>query len=142
MPADDLAAVLGVLPGAKAVVNLVLFLPYRSFPEQDYNTLKSAAADTGILYSDLVFTSPSHVMHLDALYISGTEIAALLTDGKAKTEKEIVDYVTDTMKKRGVSVHMHIFRSVSDMAARVADLSDRTEPVPEELAEFWRVVLV
>ena len=76
------------------------------------------------------------------LYITGTEIAALLTDGKAKTEKEIVDYVTDTMKKRGVSVHMHIFRSVSDMAARVADLSDRTEPVPEELAEFWRIVLV
>ena len=135
-------AVLGVLPGAKAVVNLVLFLPYRSFPVQDYNALKSAAGDTGILYSDLVFTSPRHVMHLDALYITGTEIAALLTDGKAKTEKEIVDYVTDTMKKRGVSVHMHIFRSVSDMTARVADLSDRTEPVPEELAEFWRVVLV
>ena len=135
-------AVLGVLPGAKAVVNLVLFLPYRSFDADAFAELRQAAGETGILYSDLVFTSPSHVMHLDALYASGTEIAALLTEGKAKAEKEIVDYVTETMKKRGISVHMHIFRSVSDMRERVANLSSKNEPVPEELAEFLRVILV
>ena len=81
-------------------------------------------------------------MHLDALYASGTEVAALLFEGKAKTEKEIVDYVTETMKKRGISVHMHIFRNVSDMRERVASLSSKNEPVPDELAEFLRVVLV
>ena len=135
-------AVLGVLPVAKAFVNLVLFLPYHSFSETEFNELKTAAGETGILYSDLVFTSTSHVMHLDALYVNGTEVVGLLTEGKAKAEKEIVDYVTETMKKRGNSVHMHIFRSVNDMTARIRDLSEKDETVPEELAEFWRVVLV
>lgn len=135
-------AVLGVLPAAKSVVNLVLFLPYRSFDAEAFAELKEAAGETGILYSDLVFTSPSHVMHLDALYAAGTEVAALLTDGKAKAEKEIIDYVTETMKKRGLSVHMHIFRNADDMRERVANLSSKNDPVPEELAEFLRVVLV
>lgn len=135
-------AVLGVLPAAKTLVNLVLFLPYRSLDAESFEALRQAAGETGILYSDLVFTSPSHVMHLDALYTTGTEIAALLTEGKPKAEKEIVDYVSETMKKRGISVHMHIFRKADDMRERVMTLSSKNEPVPEELAEFLRVILV
>jgi hypothetical protein len=135
-------AVLGVLPGAKSVVNLVLFLPYQSLDAEAYGKLSEAAGDKGILYSDLVFTSPSHVMHLDALYASGTEVAGLLLKPKEKAEKEIADYITETMKKRGVSVHVHIFKSIDELKERVAALSEREEPVPDDLAEFLRVILV
>ena len=143
-------AMLGVLPAAKCIVNLVLFLPYRSLDAGMYREFSETAGETGKLYSDLVFTSQKRVMHLDALYINGTEIAALLTEeskkpgssSRDKSEKEIGVYVTETMKKRAVSVHMHIFNSGDAFRERIASLSGKNDTIPEELAEFWQVVLV
>ena len=135
-------SILGVLPAAKCLVNLVLFLPHKSLDETVYKDLESATAETGILYSDLVFTSTKHVMHLDSLYITGTELVGLSLNGKVKSETEITEYFTDTMKKRGTTVHMHVFRNAAEMKSRIEALADKPAEVPEELKEFVSMILV
>ncbi len=139
-------AVLGVLPGAKALVNLVLFLPYRSWDEDHFKEILGVIGENGHLYSDLVFTSSKHVMHLDSLYVNGNEIIGLTEagSGSKKSDKldEISEYFTGTMKKQGVGVHMHIFTEYSKYRDRVESLSAGNEDIPQQLEEFIRTVLV
>jgi len=133
-------AVLGVLPGAKAIVSLVLFLPYRSLDSSVYADISAATAGEGHLYSDLVFTSERSVMHLDSLWLCGTELVGLSLSGRGK--ETIVEYVTESLKKRGVNAHMHIFATAEEMCERVRGLAAHAEPVPEQTEEFVRMSLV
>ena len=137
-------AVLGALPAAKALVGYIMFLPYKSFDENEFAVLRLAGEknEPGHIYSDLVFTSPQSVMHLDALYVVGKELVGLkLADEKKKKQGEIVSYFTDSLKKRGVTVHMHIFKTPAEMLERIESLSDRNEEIPEEITEFIRMIL-
>ena len=133
-------AVLGVLPAAKAVVALVLFVPYRSFSEEAFAQVKEICGEGGHLYSDLVFTSQKSVMHLDALYVSGTEAAAL--DLSGKNAKKATEYFTEYMKKCGHPVHIHVFTGQREFCDRVRAMSDNAEEESPELAEFIRMILV
>ena len=139
-------AVLGVLPGAKALVNLVLFLPYRSWDKVHFEEILGVIGENGHLYSDLVFTSSKHVMHLDSLYVNGNEIIGLTesqnSDKKVGKLDEISEYFTGTMKKQGVGVHMHIFTEFSKYRDRAEALSDEDAEIPQQLEEFIRTVLV
>jgi len=135
-------AVLGALPGAKSLVNLILFLPYKSFDADSYRELEDKASEKALLYSDLVFTSSKHIMHLDTLYVCGKELVALALNAKEKNQEDIIPYFTDSLKKRGVTVHMHIFHSVQEFGDRISSLADRDEAIPEEITEFIRMILV
>ncbi|MBR5712502.1 MAG: hypothetical protein IKX54_02805 [Lachnospiraceae bacterium] len=135
-------AVLGVLPGAKALVNGIVFAPYKSLSAETYKTFCDAAGENGILYSDLVFTSSKSIMHLDALYVNGTELVGYSENAKDKEKKEILSYFTDSCKKRGTTVHMHIFETEKEMTERIESLRERTDEIPEVVTEFIRMILV
>ena len=81
-------------------------------------------------------------MHLDALYVCGKELVALALNAKEKNQEDIIPYFTDSLKKRGVTVHMHIFHSVQEFCDRISSLADRDEEIPEEITEFIRMILV
>lgn len=132
-------AVLLTLPAAKALVNLILFLPHRSTDITLWEKAEAIRKDDDKMYYDLVFTSEQSTMHLDALCARGNELIAYSKDG-AKQEK-ILSYFTDSMKKRGVGVHMHIFRNEESFLQRMQDCNE-DGPVPEEITEFIRIILV
>ena len=132
-------AVLLTLPAAKALVNLILFLPYQSTEEQLYDSVKPLIRPSDQAYYDLVFTSPESIMHLDFLCVRETELIAYSADGK-KTDK-IVSYYTDSIAKRGVTVHMHVFRNKEELLTRLRDC-DRNGQIPEEVTDFIHMVLV
>ncbi len=133
-------SVLGALPAAKSLTNLILFLPYRSFSETSYQTILEHAGDSMNVYSDLVFTSTKTVMHLDALAVSGSELIGY-AEKDAKTG-DIVQYFTESMKKQGVSVHMHVFHSISEMTSRLDGFRNQDETPLEEISEFINTILV
>ena len=135
-------AFLGVLPMAKALVSLILFLPHKSLPEDDFRQLSDAAGSTGTLYADMIFTPCGRVLHLDAMYASRTEAACLLLAPNAKKEQQIVDDLTESMKKRGENIHVHIFHETSELAARIQSISEKDEPASEQFLEFLRMILV
>ena len=131
-------AVLLTLPAAKALVNLILFLPYRSVSFEDVSKITALKDDSDALYFDLVFTSEQSAMHLDALCVRGTELIAWSEDG-AKEEK-IVSYFTESLRKRGIAVHMHVFR-LNGFLSRLGEYHTEAA-VPEEITEFIRMILV
>ncbi len=132
-------AVLLTLPAAKALVNLILFLPFKSTDESLGESVKPLIRPDDKAYYDLVFTSPESIMHLDFLCVRETEMMAYSEDGK-KIEK-IVSYFTDSIAKRGVTVHMHVFRNKEELLNRLRDC-DREGQVPEEITGFIHMVLV
>ncbi len=134
-------AVLSVLPGAKALIQLFLFLPYRSFDRTTYAELAEAAGEHSKVYGDLVFTSTETSMHLDFLCIYGTECIGYVEKSSKKNEK-IVQYFTDTMKKQGISVHIHVFTSLSDVRKRLSSLPKEEREIPVELTDFIKTILV
>ena len=135
-------SVLGVLPGAKALVTLLLFLPYKSLPENEYRKLSEAARGTGSLYADLVMTPCGRVLHLDALYLSGTEAAALLLSANAKKEQQTIDDISESVKKRALSLHIHVFHTTEELVQRIQSLAEKGEPSLEAADEFIQVVSV
>lgn len=131
-------AVLLTLPAAKALVNLILFLPHKSTAPELVEKVEPLKAEQDRYYYDLVFTSEQSTMHLDFLCVRGSELIAYSKDG-AKQEK-ILQYFTDSMKKRGVGIHMHIFRNVDSLLARLQDCEPGT--ANDEVTEFIRMILV
>ncbi len=143
-------AVLAVLPGTKALIRLMLFLPHRTFSSERFEALKAISPENAHLYSDLVFTSTEHVMHLDFLCVCGKECVAYVDDsddknGKKHNKKYIVDYFTESLKNDGVLIHMHVFNNLQELERRLNSLANSEnalEQEPEELARFIRMILV
>lgn len=137
-------AVLAVLPGAKALIHLFLFIPHRTFDAQRFQNLAELAGEEAHVYSDLVFTSSQHVMHLDFLCIYGQECIGYV-EKESRTTKYIADYFTESMKKRGISVHMHVFTTQKDVEKRLRSLHGANETVapeiPKELTDFVTMIL-
>ncbi len=137
-------AVLAVLPGAKALTHLFLFLPHRSLNAKDYQCLRELAGKGAQVYSDLVFTSTQHIMHLDFLCIYGQECIGYV-EKESRTTKYIAEYFTESMKKQGISVHMHVFTNVKDVEKRLKGLygtQEITTPeIPKELTDFVTMIL-
>lgn len=137
-------AVLAVLPGAKALIHLFLFVPHRTFDTQRFQTLAELAGEGVHVYSDLVFTSPQHVMHLDFLCIYGQECIGYV-EKESRTTKYIAEYFTESMKKQGVSIHMHVFTAQKDVEKRIRSLHGVQETaapdIPTELTDFVKTIL-
>lgn len=133
-------AILGVLPGAKSLVNFVVFFPYHS---TDRTLLEKAWALEGegcASYADLVITSPEHVMHFDYLCVAGTELIGYTT---SKHAERIEKYFTETMKKQGVSIHMKIFTSEEALLKRMKGMQmPQEQNIPAELSEWIWAILV
>ena len=132
-------AVLLTLPGAKALVNLVLFLPYQSVTDEFKGKCDALLKESDRAYYDLVFTSPERVMHLDFLAVRGTEAIGYSADGKK--EDKIESYFKETMRKQGVSIHMHVFKREEELLNRLSSCQNDDE-VPSELTEFIHTILV
>ena len=78
-------------------------------------------------------------MHLDFLAVRGTEQIGYSMDGKK--EDRIESYFTETMKKQGVSVHMHVFTKEEDLFNRLSTCQNSDE-IPNEVTDFIHTVLV
>lgn len=132
-------AVLLTLPAAKAFVNLVLFVPYQSTDAGIAEKLSKEEKETDSRYYDLVFTSSQSVMHLDYLCVRGTELIALSEN--ANKNDVIVKYFEESLSKRGINVHMHIFGKSDEVLVRLHTCNAEAE-IPEEITEFIHTILV
>ena len=132
--------ILFVLPAAKYFTILVTMLPYKEMPGERYDAFHALLSGNALEYADLVFTSPETVMHLDYLAAAGTELAAF-SSGDSSRDSKIINYFTDSLGKRGISAHMHIFHDADAMKKRMASLRTE-ESVPEEITEFIQMIIV
>lgn len=133
-------AVLGVLPGAKSLVTVVILLPYRSLAPGKAEAFSQCCPEGARTYGDMVFSSPERVMQLSFLCIVGNECVGLTE--KEKQIEKITSYFTETMKKQGVSIHMKVYASEEEFQKRLRSLKPSEAPVPSELTDWIKAILV
>lgn len=133
-------AVLGVLPGAKSLVTVIILLPYHSLEQTKADIFLNHCPEGSETYADLVFSSTERVMHLDFLCVLGTECIGYSKE-TGPVEK-IETYFTETMRKRGISVHMKVITKESDFLKRLSALKPVETPMPAELREWIEAILV
>ena len=89
----SIVAVLGVLPGAKFLVLLIVLLPHRSMGEEEKALLDGLLKENDVIFYDAVFTSKERPMHLDAVIVTGHQII-----GYSTCEKDRLDRTEDYFK--------------------------------------------
>lgn len=100
-------AVCMVMPAAKYFVSYVVLFPYAPMSEETAKRLASYAKDGDTLLYDVVFTSAEKVMHLDCIYVTGSQIIGY-TSGKKDKVQIIKDYLKKELKLRCVSYGVFI----------------------------------
>lgn len=79
-------AVVGCLPAAKAMVEMIMILPHRSVSEKTASEIDSHAAHLTRIY-DMVFTSEKKVMPVDSVVIFNNTVCGYTSN--SKVEKEV-----------------------------------------------------
>ncbi len=82
-----IVAILMILPITRVFVSLVILIPYKNITDEDKNVIEGLKRENDDLFYNLVFTSSEHVMHLDALLVTGHQAVGLFRDKKGKREK-------------------------------------------------------
>ncbi len=94
--------VLLVLPAAKALIALILILPYQSGDADRFNKVKETAGKAATVLSDLVLTRYEGSMAIHYAVIHGGNIFAFVPSQKTAPEK-IQAYLTASVKAGGSS---------------------------------------
>ena len=163
-----LIAILMVLPGAKALVALAVFWPFRSVsedrgqkvlnvlaknypdlpPETSFRRLPHIIEGKLSVYLDMVFTSSEKVMNLDVLVITSTRMLGLV--GKQKQNLTYLNaHLQDSMVKRGLAFGVKVYEKEEDFIKALKELRPDSPEMEEKnkqdrksVIEFIEVLIV
>lgn len=135
-------AFLFVLPAAKSFVSVIILFPYRQMDIGKKERLdRYKKGEDEILY-DLVFTSAERVMHLDCVYITGSQIIGY-TERTKDNVKKIEEYIKRELEIRQINYRVFIAASEKQLENRMALRTEQEqwekeamEPVTEMLLLF------
>lgn len=71
------AAVLMVIPAAKALTTVIVLFPYQETSQEDRKRMDAYAQKKDTVLYDLVFTSSEMVMHLNQVYVTDHQIIGI-----------------------------------------------------------------
>ena len=135
-------AVLMVLPAAKRVVSLVVFLPRKGVGAERCARV-TAQMGEGILFSEYVFTSTEKIMHLDFLIIKNGNVLAVPALSHQDVEY-MKKYLTENVHRIAPDYHVRFFDKDELLLNHLGKLTET--PVSAEkdsqLAEHLRTLAV
>ena len=115
-------AIVGCLPAAKAMVEMIMMLPHRTISKTDCDAIEACATDLTRLY-DLVFTSEKKVMPVSSIVVYGNNICGYTSDTKVDVQfaaKHIQTYLqTNGLGKTTVK----IYQDFNEYRKRVKDMN-------------------
>lgn len=94
-------AVVGCLPASKALVGVIVRLPYRSADRQIVSDLAEKAGHLTVCF-DLVLTSSEKIMPVDCIVISGHTLFGYTHYGKAEPE-QIEKHIRSILAENGIN---------------------------------------
>lgn len=120
------AAILMVLPGAKYLVNFIVFAPYHTPERESYEKLKSLVKDRGRLYSDLVITSPEKVMNLDFLWLEEGCVLGVIGKNPEKLSY-VQQYLSGGIRNWAPDYRVKILRNQKELFQELSEQMKRKE---------------
>lgn len=137
----SIAAILMVLPGAKALVALIVFLPYHTVEKKRYeavyqvlregkqsHSLEEVMSNTVLVdealnyYTDVVFTSPDKVMNLDYLVVAENRVLGLLGK-KTQDIAYIESYLQKGLNNKGYHMKVKVFQEETKYISALKTIS-------------------
>ncbi len=116
-------AVLMVLPAARRIVSLIVFLPRKGVAAERRDRILEKAGE-GTLFSEYVFTSTEKIMHLDFLLIIKGNVLAVTAPSPQDVEY-MRKYVEDNVHRIAPEYHVKIFESDERLLKYLEKLASR-----------------
>lgn len=117
-------AVVGVLPAAKALIGVIMILPYHSQTKEVYDEICMAAGESCKVLTELVLTTTEKIMPIDFIVVKDNHIVGYTTNPKCDinfTDK----FLTDNMQLNGYKVSVKIMTDKKKFLARVLELAGK-----------------
>ncbi|MBE5951859.1 MAG: hypothetical protein E7260_09760 [Lachnospiraceae bacterium] len=135
-------AFLFVLPAAKSFVTVVVLLPFKQMDARKKEKLDRYKKGSDEILYDLVFTSSERVMHLDCVYITGSQIIGY-TERNKDNVKKIEEYLKKELEIRQLTHHVFLTTNEKQLESRMVLRTgqeqwekEAMEPVKEMLLLF------
>ncbi|MBO4390844.1 MAG: hypothetical protein J5825_08300 [Lachnospiraceae bacterium] len=126
-------AILSVLPMANIFSTMVVMMPCKSVPEDQYERFANAAG-TGLISAELHITGTKlPTIPLMYAYVHPNGIIGYWEDTKID-KKKAEEYIEATLRAGGVDTKMTIFTDFEKFLNRVSELQEK-HPVSEETAD-------
>ncbi len=142
-----IVSILGVLPGAKFLVLLIVVFPHKSMKEEEKTFLDSLLKANDRIFYDVVFTSKERPMHLDAIIVTGHQIIGYTTSEKDKLDK-IESYFKNELGIRNIDFVCFLTASDKTLASRFKmrgdgeEISEKQAKDRETVTDFIRTAIV
>lgn len=103
------AAVL-VIPAAKFLVSFIMFFPYKTVSEDQYNRVMAVLQPEDAAFADVVMTSTEHVLNMAYIVMVGDKLFVL--EGRAKEKWQFTkEYLQTTCTRKGYDVTVTVFET-------------------------------
>ena len=115
-------AVVGCLPAAKAMVEMIMLLPHRTISEEYSLQIEMRGSELTRLY-DLVFTSEKKVMPVDSIVLVGNTICGYTSSKKCDANFTAKHLQTYLHANHFSKVSIKIFEEFSEYIRRVEEMN-------------------
>ncbi len=133
-------AVLTVLPATKALISVIVLLPYRSVEKERVEKVRGLLLGEDVMYTDVVFTSREKIMFASFLVITQDEVLCLA--GREKEDTAYMEkYLGGELKKRMFGKKLYITKDEKKFHERVAHSAPAQE-IKEELVLYLKSLMV
>ena len=132
-------AILGILPGAKSMVNMIMFLRFRSLGTEEYEQYEAARAGQDILYENIL-TTTQQAYDLPAIFCRNRSVCSFCA--KSGDLKVLEDQIKEVLKQEKIEATVKIFPDRRLFLKRLQELSalPETEHEAEERNEIYRII--
>ena len=113
-------AVLGLLPAAKSMVNMIMFLRFRSLDPASYAQYESALNGVAVLYENIL-TTKEQAYYLPVLTCSNHTVCAYCP-GSGEL-KELESHIRECVRTEGIDISVKIFANEQLFLDRLPGLS-------------------
>ena len=139
-------AILMVLPTARVLVSLIILIPSKQSDKKTKDLIDTYKRDNDVLFYDPVFTSSEHVMHLNALLISGHQVVGFTVSPEKKNKTE--EYFKKEFSARNLNMIYFYADSEKEFASRMkkraeeGTLSEKEAFDMKEVSDMIRTAIV
>ncbi len=124
-------AILSVLPASKSLVNLIMFMRFKSLDINVYERIRAAAGDLAVIY-ELPFTTYEKTYFVDAIACAGNTAAGCYLgkpSGKKSHEQDLKDlciHLENVLKNDGYKdFTLKIFDNIDDFTDRLKEMDNK-----------------
>lgn len=129
-----LVAILGVLPAAKAAVNMIMVLLQKPAEQEIVEQTREKAKDLVTSY-EMVVTAYEGSMPLDAMVVCGNQVVCYSSRGKKDKFEFMEKHMSEILKENGYhSVKVKIFQDKKHYLDRVEQLAKAPEKYREGIS--------